>query len=172
MLEMKRNDVLNIAITFVVGFVAGGYLYVGHFSKLLNPDDVETQEEVSELSITSRAYGSCDPNCPSFQVSRDGAYRYLFVPAVGVERQVREGTIPFNIMRDIKSAIDSDVLVEQSQEAAPPDCNSRNGGIDVEYTIVFEGAEYELDSCGTTVDGEGELWTALAKIWNHFQTVQ
>lgn len=171
MFEMKRNDVINIAITFVFGFIAGGYLYVGHFSKLLNPDNVDTKEEVSELTITSRAYGSCDPNCPSFQVSRDGAYRYIFVPSVGAERQVREGTIPFNIMREVKSALDADVLVEQSQEVTPPDCNSRNGAIDIEYAITFEGAEYELDSCGTAVDGEGELWNALANMWSYFGTI-
>jgi hypothetical protein len=169
---MKRQDVINIMVTFMVGFFAGMYLYVGHFSKLLNPDDIDTQEEASEFSITSRAYGSCDPNCPSFQVDKDGHYRYMYVPAVGAERQVHEGTVPFNTIRDIKKLLETDVLVEQSQEIEPLDCNSRSGSIDVEYIISYEGAQYELDSCGTAVDGEGKLWGALAKIWNHFETIQ
>jgi len=169
---MKRQDVINIMITFMVGFFAGTYLYVGHFSKLLNPDDVATEEEATEFSITSRAYGSCDPNCPSFQVAKDGSYRYLFVPNIGAERQVREGTIPFNTMREVKDVLETDVLVEQSQEVTPPECNSRSGSIDVEYIIAYEGAQYELDSCGTAVDGNGQLWSSLAKIWNHFETIQ
>ncbi len=169
---MKREDMINVVVTAVVGFAAGMYLYVGHFSKLINPDDVATEDEVVEFSITSRAYGSCDPNCPTFQVGKDGRYRYLFVPSVGAERQVREGVVPFNIMREVKDSMDTRVLVAQSQVVTPADCNSRNGGVDVAYNITYEGAEYELDSCGTAVDGNGELWNNLAKIWNHFETVQ
>jgi hypothetical protein len=169
---MKRQDVLSILITFTVGFLAGGYLYLTHFSKLVSPDSVGSQEEISEFKIVSEAYGRCGDSCPSFQILNDGGYRYQYVPEVGAEKQFKTGTIPFTITRDIKNAIDVDDLVQQSQTVEPGDCNSLNDGIDVSYTITYEGAEYTLDSCGTAVDGNSELWKSLLETWNYFQTVQ
>ena len=168
---MKRQDLLSILITFTVGFMAGGYLYVTHFSKLLNPDSVQTVDAVNELTIIGEAYGSCNEVCPSFQVLKDGSYRYQFTAEVGQEKTIKSGTLPLDVQRAIKGALVEDELVTQSQPITPTDCNSRNNGIDVRYTITLEGAEYSLDSCGTAVDGDGELWNGLAKIWNYFQTV-
>jgi hypothetical protein len=169
---MKRQDMLSILITFVVGFFGGGYLYLTHFSKLVAPDDVQTQEEVSEFQVVSEAYGRCGDVCPSFQIMNDGSYRYQYTPAEGSDKQFKTGTIPLNIVRDIKKSLDSDELVAQSQPTEPADCNSYNGEIDIRYTITYDGAEYTLDSCGTAVNGNGALWNNLAKTWNYFQTIQ
>jgi hypothetical protein len=169
---MKRQDMLSVLITFVVGFVAGGYLYVSHFSKILNPDSVETAQSASEFTIIGEAYGSCGAQCPSFQTVKDGSYRYQFVAVAGQEKNIKSGTLPLEVQRAVKKALVEEDLVEQSQPVTPTDCNSRNDAIDIRYKISLEGAEYTLDSCGTAVDGEGELWNGLAKIWNYFQTVQ
>lgn len=169
---MKQQDTLSILITFVVGFVAGGYLYMTHFSKILNPDSVETAESAAEFTIIGEAYGSCNSVCPSFQVVRDGSYRYQFTAEVGQERTIKSGTLPLDVQREVKRAFIEDELVAQSQPIVPTDCNSRNAGIDVRYKITLEGAEYTLDSCGTAIDGEGALWNGLAKIWSYFQTVE
>lgn len=172
MFDMKRNDLINIAVTFVVGLIAGGYLYVTHFSKLLNPDDVETADEISEFQIVSEAYGKCGADCPSFQIARDGSYRYQYAPSAGAEKQFKTGTMPFNVTRNIKKALDTDELVAQSQPNSSTNCNSRNGGVDVRYTITYDGAEYTLDSCGTAVDGNGALWESLSGTWNYFNTIK
>ena len=169
---MKRQDTLSILITFVVGFVAGGYLYFAHFSKILNPDSVQTAESASAFTIIGEAYGSCGTVCPSFQVVKDGSYRYQFTAEVGQEKTIKSGTLPLDVQRALKKALIEEDLVEQSQPITPADCNSRNNGIDVRYKISLEGAEYTLDSCGTAVLGESELWNGLAKIWNYFQTVE
>lgn len=169
---MKRQDTLSILITFTVGFIAGGYLYVTHFSKILNPDSVETAESASEFTIIGEAYGSCNSVCPSFQVVKDGSYRYQFTAEAGQEKSIKSGTLPLDVQRTVKKVLVEENLVEQSQPVTPTDCNSRNNAIDVRYKISLEGAEYTLDSCGTAVDGEGELWNGLAKIWSYFQTVQ
>ncbi len=169
---MRRQDMTSILITFVVGFFAGGYLYLTHFSKLLAPDNVQSQEEISEFQVVSEAYGRCGDSCPSFQITNDGSYRYQYVTAAGAERQFKTGTMPFNITRNIKNSIDVDDLVRQSQPVEPANCNSYNDGIDVSYTITYDGAEYVLDSCGTAVDGNGELWESLSETWSYFQTIQ
>ncbi|MBP6924724.1 MAG: hypothetical protein KBC62_04380 [Candidatus Pacebacteria bacterium] len=169
---MRKQDMISILITFVVGFIAGGYLYLTHFSKLVAPDSVDTQEEQSEFQIVSQAYGQCGDSCPSFQIANNGTYRYQYLPSEGAEKQFKTGTIPFNITNDIKDTLDVDELVQQSQPVEPANCNSYNNGIDVSYTITYEGAEYTLDSCGTAVNGNSELWNSLAKTWNYFQTIQ
>lgn len=169
---MRRQDMISILITFVVGFFAGGYLYLTHFSKLVNPVLVETAEEQSEFQIVSEAYGRCGNDCPSFIISHDGAYRYQYAPSAGADKEFKTGTIPFNITRDIKRSLDVDELVMQSQQVQPTDCNSYSDGIDVSYTVTYEGAQYTLDSCGTAVNANSELWKDLAKTWNYFQTIQ
>lgn len=169
---MRRQDMISILITFAVGFFAGGYLYLVHFSKLLSPDNLDTADEISEFQIVSEAYGRCGSDCPSFQLSRDGSYRYQYAETAGAEKQFKTGTMPFNVTRDIKKALDVDELVAQSQPSTPTDCNSRNGGVDVRYTIAYDGAEYTLDSCGTAVDGSGALWESLSGTWNYFNTIK
>lgn len=171
-IAMKRQDTMSILITFVVGFVAGGYLYFAHFSKILNPDSVQTAESAAEFSIIGEAYGSCTTMCPSFQVLKDGSYRYQFTPQIGQEKIIKSGTLPLDVQRALKRALIEEDLVEQSQPVTPTDCNSRNNAVDVRYKIALEGAEYTLDSCGTAVDGDGDLWNGLAKVWNYFQTVE
>jgi hypothetical protein len=105
-------------------------------------------------------------------VVKDGSYRYQFTAEVGQEKSIKSGTLPIDVQRAVKKVLIEENLVEQSQPVTPTDCNSRNNAIDVRYKISLEGAEYTLDSCGTAVLGEGELWNGLAKIWSYFQTVQ
>jgi hypothetical protein len=169
---MKRQDVLSILITFVVGFFAGGYLYTTHFSKLVSPDSVQSRDEISEFSIVSKTYGGCRDLCSAFQISADGSYRYQFTREAGGEKEILTGVIPRNVLQDIKQRLDVDELVAQSQPINPVRCNSYGDGIDVSYTIAFEGAEYTLDSCGTAVDGDSELWKSLLIAWNYLQTLQ
>jgi hypothetical protein len=170
--SMKRQDVLSILITFTVGFIGGGFLYVTHFAKLVNPDSVQTQEAAMSFSITGEAYGGCDGVCPAFQMLSNGTYRYQFYEEVGGEKEFREGTMPSDVRRSVRAALDTEALTKQSQEIEPSDCNSyNNDGIDVRYDIALDGAEYTLDSCGTAVEGEGEVWNSLAKIWSYFETL-
>jgi hypothetical protein len=170
---MKQQDVLSILFTFVIGFLAGGYLYVAHFSKVVAPDDVPTQAQADTFVIESESYGGCDKaGCPSFQVLGDGSYRYQFAETVGAEKTIKSGTLPLEVQQVVKQVLETQQLVAQSQPIKPTDCNSYSDGIDVRYNITIDGAQYKLDSCGTAVDGESDMWSGLAQIWKYFQTVQ
>lgn len=168
---MKRQDVIGMMITFTVGFLAGGFLYVTHFAKLINPDSVRTQEAAEQFTIVGEAYGGCRDVCPAFQVLSDGTYRYQFYAEIGGEKQFRDGTIPPTILRNLKKVLVVEELVLQSQETDPTECNSFSDGIDIKYTITIAGAEYELNSCGTDVDGEGAVWNGLSETWSFFNTL-
>jgi hypothetical protein len=125
-----------------------------------------------EFTLESAAYGSCGSSCPSYQVLNNGAYTYRYTKTLGSPEEVKQGTVPFTVMRKIKGVLDSGELVAQSQPATLAGCNSRSGGVDIRYKVTFDGAEYVLDSCGTAVDGESELWNGLAEMWNYFKTVE
>ncbi len=170
--SMQRQDVISILITFAVGFIAGGYLYVGHFTKIYGPDSVATQEATKEFSITGEAYGSCGTACPAFKLLKDGSYRYRYSPQLGAAAVVREGTLPLDIQRTVKRALDVEVLESESQTVDAVVCNSLNGGVDIRYRIFYEGIEYKIDSCGTAVTEDGELWSSLNEIWGYLQAIR
>jgi hypothetical protein len=165
---LPKQDLLSILITFSMGFVAGVYLYVVGFGDLVTRLTIANQEAASEFVIVADMYGSCEPDCPSFQVQSDGSYRYLYVPRVGVEEVLREGVLPLNIRREIRNAVSVATLERQSQETEPADCNSFGDGVDVIYDITVDGEQYTIDSCGTTVDGDSALWRSLNSIWEYF----
>lgn len=169
---MKRQDVPSILITVVVGFIAGMFLYVTHFGKLINDSAVTTQADVESLSIVGEAYGSCGTDCPSFQVLADGSFRYQYAEVRGGEKIIKSGTLPSQLRRSLKDALEANALEEQSERVEPTGCNSRQNGVDVRYDITLEGEDFLLDSCGTAVDGRGEIWTALSQVWKYFDTVQ
>lgn len=169
---MEKDDLVSILITVVIGFIGGGYLYVAHFTKLYGNDGVETQEQQLEFSLQGEAYGSCGVNCPAFQVKNDGSYRYRYYTETDQPPTVREGTLPLSEQRAIKRALDETELATQSVAVAPGTCNSATGAIDIRYAVVYQGASYRIDSCGTAVDTEGELWTAFSMIWQYLQTVE
>lgn len=169
---MKKDDLISIWITIIVGLVGGAYLYVAQFTKLYGNDGVETQEEQLEFSMTAEAYGSCGTNCPAFQVKNDGTYRYRYYTEVDQPPTVREGTLPFSEQRTVKRALSEDVLQEQSQVVSPAGCNSATGGIDIKYNVVYKAKQYQINSCGTAVDSESELWSAFSAIWQYLQTVE
>ncbi len=159
-------------MTFVMGLFAGGYLYLVGFSTLIKFDAVPEVQEMSvvEMEIVSEVYGGCRNNCPLFRLDNKGSYRYLYTPEAGAAQIVREGSLPLSLQRELRSALSISQLTNQSKLITPIACNSYVDGIDVKYEITIDGKEFVLNSCGTAVEGGGALWSALAKIWNYFET--
>lgn len=168
---MKKQDILSVLITFAVGLFVGGYLYLtdaaGKISELTIPD----AKEVSEFTIVGDAYGGCRDRCPSFQVVSDGSYRYLYSPKTGDEQVLRQGVLPGQLQRQLRTVLTERSLKEQSRSIEPAVCNSYTDGIDVKYAITIDGKEYKIDSCGTTVDGNSQMWITLGSIWDYYQSL-
>ena len=169
---MKQNDTLSILFTAVVGFIAGAFLYVNHFSKLVAPDNVPTETTIDQLTIVSESYGGCGTDCPSFQVLADGSYRYQYAPSAGADKTIKSGTLPLELQYKLKQALNTNALIEQSKPETPADCNSKHGAVDIRYNITLSSTVYNLDSCGTAINDQGDLWVALSSIWNYFTTIQ
>ena len=173
MFGMKKQDLVSIAITAVVGFFGGVFMFFSYANSVPVPivaTEVPTQQEKQAFSIISEAYGACAENCPSFQLLENGSYRYRFVLAQGEAPQIAEGTLPLGLQSDLKRALEVNELLAQSELIDRASCLSDTGSVDFQYTIEFEGETYLLDSCTTTIDDQSDLWLALTAIWNYLQT--
>lgn len=168
---MKKQDILTIIITFVFGLLGGIYLYLTGFAPIENKISLPDAVELAQFTLVSDVYGGCRNTCPSFQVMNNGSYRYLYTPSAGAEQIVRQGNLPISIQRSLKNALNVDTLTAQSRSTQPPICNSYTDGIDVIYDITYAGEQYILDSCGTSVDSNSELWIALNSIWDYLENL-
>ena len=168
---MTRRDIITIIVTFVGGIIIGVYLFFSGFLQTFNSEpNVQTQVEADSFSLVAEVYGGCRDTCPSFQILSDGTYRYLFTPSAGEDQIIRDGTLPRNIRKNINNYMLNNQLVIQSGEVQPAVCNSYTDGIDIKYTVVLNEQEYILDTCGTAIDIESQLWLTLVGIWDYFET--
>ena len=169
---VAKQEIVSILITFTVGFVAGGYLYINHFTKMISPDDVQDIAQAEQFTVVSEAYGGCRDNCPAFQVRSDGSYRYRYTPSAGALPVIVDGTLPRDLQRDISRYVTPNELKAQSTIITPTNCESFRDGIDLSFDITYDGQMYTLDSCTTAIEFNSNTWLALANIWNHLQSVR
>jgi hypothetical protein len=162
---MEREDLISILLTFVMGMVAGGYLYltqVASLDRMLAMPDLATSES---FVVVGESYGSCGRDCPQFRVAPDASYRYFYTNASG-ERALLEDTLPNSLMRPLRGNITARELKQQSADSSV--CTATDDGISIRYRITLDGTTYELDSCGTAVDYSSPLWKSLTPLWQHF----
>jgi len=171
---MEKQVTLTFLFTFLVGLACGVYVYFAGYSPVATTV-VEKVETLSDsLVIVGEAYGGCamvQNSCPSFQVSDDGEYRYFYKPRQATEQVLREGSIPRALMADLRQVATMNELQVASLPIEPAFCDSYRDGIDVKYRVTVNDTTYELDSCGTDVDGNGVLWQTLSQLWQYFETV-
>lgn len=166
---MKKQDILSIMITFVVGFMAGGYLYVVGLAGWVANIGVPTEERASSFVVVGDLYGGCRDNCPSFQLLGNGSYRYVYVQVAGEGRKLIEGALPLKQQRALAIAMTEKNLVSQSEPVTVETCNSHVDKMDVKYEITIEGTKYNLDSCKTAYDGASSLWQTLNGVWGYLE---
>jgi len=167
---MPRQDILSILITFTVGLVAGGYLYLTGFVPTVARIEVPAVVKVDEFVVVSEVYGSCGDDCPSFQVLSDGSYRYFYSTPLSDEQILQTGDLPSGLRRDLQRTLLAQQLEAQSQETTPALCDSFSDGIDVSYVVTLNTQEYQLNTCGTAVDVDTAMWQNLDRVWGYLES--
>lgn len=159
--------------TFTMGVIIGFYAYFAGFSSTERAVTETVEGWTDTLVIVGEAYGGCRMAefCPSFQVADDGSYRYFYRPAGASEQVLREGIIPSDLHERLRQVATAGELQVASRPIEPAFCESYVDGIDVTYRVTLNDTDYELDSCGTDVDGEGILWQSLSLIWEYFESI-
>ena len=121
---MKRQDVLTILITFVMGVVFGFYVYLVGFAPTSDRVSTVIQDDAGSLVITGEAYGGClrSGNCPTFNIAADGSYRYFYTPLGTDEQVLREGVLPLTLQQQLDRNVVQSALNTQSRMIQPVFC--------------------------------------------------
>jgi len=168
----KRQDFLSLLITFIIGVVAGGYLYMTGFAPQFEELTGQTEAVYDDLVVVGEVYGGDRlGSSPSFQVLNDGTFRYLPSIVASEEVQAKEGTIPKTLLASLKKELTPNDLNKAEQTTAADNCLSYVDGLDYRYTITLDTVSYELDSCGTQFSVDSALGGALDSLWNYFETL-
>lgn len=170
---MSHQDKISILITFIVGLLAGGYLYLTGFATTFKLPEVTTDDVYSEFVIIGESYGACkqDGNCLSFQLLESGKYRALY--GDGSDGVItHEASIPYSLRRTLKSNLTPTLLTLDSRLAPTVVCQFGNEGTNYRFRISRDEVSYVLDTCLTDIDYNGLPWQTLLKLWNYFTTVK
>jgi len=171
---MTHQDKISILITFIVGLLAGAYLYVTGFATTFEPPEASPENIYTQFVITGESYGACqvDHTCLSFQVLENGAYRALLETKDASAPLAKEGAIPWSLKRDLADTLTTAVLVRESRMRPLPLCKYGESGTNYRFHVTRDQVSYTLDTCTSMMDYEGVAWLTLAKLWNHFGSVE
>lgn len=162
---MRRQDLVSILITFVVGLFVGSYLYLFGFSQQFTFFG-ELTEQPTGLTIFGEAYGGCERGglCGSFQLAADGSYASF--PSVG-DREARvkeEGDIPAELRRTLRDTFTDDYLFDLSEPFVPEMCATYSDGVDYRFRISIGEEQYLLDTCDTELANDATAQTLLRRL--------
>ncbi len=169
-----RYEFIAIILTFIFGLFIGFYIYLTEFSVLLHKfsNFINKPKSKTGLTIYADSYGGCHQSCASFKIDINGKYHYFYFPTNAIEPVVREGVLPKALLKDLHKFLTLSEVKKQSRKITPEGCYSYADGIDVVYKINFGGDnEYTLDSCGTDIDKDSELWKVLSRAWEYQELV-
>ncbi len=160
---MTHQDKISIIITFVVGGLVGGYMYLVGFAPTYHLPEASTQDEYADLVITADSYGACelDDTCMSFQFLQDGSYRAI---VAGVSY---DGSISRSLRIKLQNAmLEETLLVESAPVEDSADCHYGNEETNFKFVVTIAGNNYQLDSCRSAIKYEGIIWTTLTELWS------
>lgn len=168
---MAHQDKISILITFIVGLLAGGYLYLTGFATTFKLPEATTDDVYAEFVIIGESYGACKQtgDCLSFQLLENGKYRAIYGDG-GSEAVTHEASIPFSLKRELKANLTPTELTLESKLSSTAVCQFGDDGTNYRFRISRDEVNYVLDTCLTDIDYSGQTWQSLVKLWNHLAT--
>ena len=167
---MKKQDTLTILSAFLVGIIAGSYLYIMGFLPQMERMEavVPSFERIEEvLSVVGEMYGGMRAGTPpSFVLHADGTYTYR---AMSSDRTVDgtevEGELPELLLSELREVLTPRTLEQRAVEVTPETCAMFVDGVEYRYRVERDGQSYVLDTCGTDFSADSEAGLLLAKLW-------
>lgn len=170
MARMPHQDKVSILITFAIGLVAGGYVYLTGFATTFVPPDTTTEDKYGGLIINGESYGECEAenSCLSFQLLGNGTYRAIYINPETNKQISKDGGISRSLRNELKAAMLPAGLLAQSQLMLAPVCKYGEEGTNYKFKVTLNSVEYNLDTCKTSIDYNAQVWLTLVKVWNYF----
>lgn len=160
---MTGQQLFVLIFTFIVGAVAGFYVYVTSFVPQYGRDGVD--EVAGELEIIGEAIGGCQMGgvCESFHLN--SKKRLSYIRAHGFNEDTPEPVVTTISSATYLSLLESLRAADFRTLKQPNDrCRAASDGIDYIYNITLDGISYELDSCGTKFN-QSSLYKVLLMLW-------
>jgi hypothetical protein len=165
---VQLQEKILLVTTFIIGMVAGWYLYITAFVPHFNQYVGQTEAVYEDLVVVGDQHGGRRTGmAPSFQVLKDGSFNYVTQGTDG-----REGSVPGSIWNGVKSALTRAKVVDLARPVSGEACASDADGIDYTYTVTLQGKDYVLDTCSSNLAHDAATKAALDKLWNYFATLQ
>jgi hypothetical protein len=167
---MPHQDKVSILITFAIGLVAGGYVYLTGFATTFVPPEATTEDKYEGLIINGESYGECevDNSCLSFQLLGNGTYRAIYTNPVNNEQVSKDGGINRSLRNELSEVMKPTDLLAQSQLMPVPECKYGEEATNFKFKVTLDNVEYNLNTCRTSLDYNGQIWLTLVKVWNYF----
>ncbi|PIW97004.1 hypothetical protein COZ82_01940 [Candidatus Kaiserbacteria bacterium CG_4_8_14_3_um_filter_38_9] len=170
---MKKQDVLTLLITFIVGIIIGVYLFFAGFAPQFLAHNGATDTTYSDFSFSGKVYGGCSRNdaCPSFQVLKDGSFSYLPIGASSGISAIN-GNLSKSLMQEFQTKFTNANLEMASRSIEATTCDSYLDGMDYHYQVTLKTVVYNLDTCGTDFLVTSDMGATLEKLWSYFATLE
>jgi len=170
---MKKQDVLTLLITFIVGIIIGVYLFFAGFAPQFLAHNGATDTTYSDFSFSGEVYGGCSRGdaCPSFQVLKDGSFSYLPIGASGGNSAIN-GNLSKSLMQEFQTKFTNANLEMASRSIEATTCDSYLDGMDYHYQVTLKTVVYNLDTCGTDFLVTSDMGATLEKLWSYFATLE
>ena len=170
---MKRQDVLILLITFLVGIITGGYLFLTGFAPQFLAHNGATDTTYSDFSFSGEVYGGCSRGdaCPSFQVLMDGSFSYLPLGVVS-GTGVINGNLSKLLMQELQTKFTNVNLEIASRSIEATTCDSYLDGMDFHYQVTLKTVVYIFDTCGTDFSTTSDMGVTLEKLWSYLATLE
>lgn len=170
--RIKNQDLGIIAVTFIIGLVAGWYLYVVAFAPQFNEYLGQTEAVYDDLVIEGDQYGGFRTGTPpGFQLLKDGSYTYVPFTAAGTVVEPKQGNLPRALLSEVKTLATRSNLSQWAKPEIASNCASMVDGIDYRYEIILNTVVYNLNTCGTALATDQVANDTLDKLWNYFETL-
>ena len=169
---MQLQEKILLVTTFLIGLVAGWYLYITAFAPHFNEYVGQTEAVYEDLVVVGDQYGGRRSGmAPSFQVLKDGSFNYVTAGENGTGENHREGTVPRAIWGEVMAALTRAKVTALAQPVNDPMCVSQTDGTDYTYHITLKGTEFMLDTCTTSLGQDAATKASLDKLWKYFATL-
>ncbi len=152
---MPKHLYFLIALTFIVGFSTGVYVYFAGANADRAGDSVIYTEEVEEgFEILVTVYGGCERiGCASFKVDTNGVYQYL-APKTIRDYARYEDTLSPRQLSSIENLVFSTDFAALSDAPFVGVCPVQYDGLAYRFDIRREGERYNFDSCSEDIGNE------------------
>ena len=170
---MTKSDWLLFPFSFLIGILAGGFLYLTVFVPefMENQDLDELLEDVGDgPEVTGRVYGSCSmlDECWSFRLSSNGEYEYFQTQTN--ESEPGTGHLSYKLRRELSETI-AGVDLTQLSEPVDKNCSHLADGLDYTFYITHQDVRYLLDTCDSQLTANHELTQLFLEIYQHMLDV-